>query len=114
MSASSKPSPDHHRPHHVVAAQHELAAPLDDTARVTRSQFLRPDAAAHTVPRLQNDHLVAGLRYLVRRQQAGEPGPHHHNPHAPLPPSTCPSGDTCHALKDATGSTQPLARHILR
>jgi hypothetical protein len=56
---------------------------------------------AQTVPRLQNDYLVAGLRYPARGQQASEPRPHHHNPHAPLPPSICPFGDILPCLKDA-------------
>ncbi len=76
-----------HRPHHVVAVQHELTAPLDNTAQVTGNQFLGPDAPAHTVRRLQDHHLMAGLRYPVRRQQASEPRPHHHNPHARFRPS---------------------------
>jgi hypothetical protein len=54
-----------------------------------------------TSPRLQNDYLVAGLRYPARGQQASEPRPHHHNPHAPLPPSICPFGDILPCLKDA-------------
>ena len=87
----------HHRPHHVVAVQHELAAPLDDTARVTGSQFPGPDAPADTVPRLQDDYLVAGLCYPVRRQQASEPSPHHHDPHVRSRPPPAHPATSCHA-----------------
>ena len=49
-----------HRAHEVVSVQHELGAALDDGARVTGHQFLRPHPAADPVPRLQDHHLVTG------------------------------------------------------
>ena len=68
------------RPQHVVAVQDERAAPLDNGVRVAGNPFRGPDTPAHPIPHFQDDHVVAGLRYPVRGQQASEPGPHH-NPH---------------------------------